>query len=49
MVLVIMSVHNFHLSESSFTCPRLWASGLVRKLVEMFSIEVNMIMCWMSH
>jgi hypothetical protein len=20
--------HNFHLSECSFTCPRLWASGL---------------------
>jgi len=24
--------HNFHLSESSFTCPRLCASGLVRRL-----------------
>ena len=25
--------HNFHLSESSFTCPCLWASGLARKLI----------------
>ena len=24
--------HNFHLFESSFTSPRLWASGLVRRL-----------------
>ena len=24
--------HNFHLFESSFTCPRLWASGLVQRL-----------------
>ena len=24
--------HNFHLSESSFTCPRLRASGLARRL-----------------
>jgi len=26
--------HNFHLFESSFTCPRLWASGLERRLVQ---------------
>jgi hypothetical protein len=25
--------HNFHLSESSFTCPRLLASGLARRLL----------------
>jgi hypothetical protein len=25
--------HNFHLSESSFTCPRLHASGLVQGLI----------------
>ena len=25
--------HNFHFSESSFTCPGLWASGLVRRLL----------------
>jgi hypothetical protein len=24
--------HNFHLSESSFTCPGLWASGLAWRL-----------------
>jgi hypothetical protein len=24
--------HNFHLSESSFTCPGLWGSGLVQRL-----------------
>jgi len=24
--------HNFHLSESSFTCPGLWTSGLARRL-----------------
>jgi len=24
--------HNFHLSLSSFTCPRLWTSGLARRL-----------------
>jgi hypothetical protein len=28
--------HNFHLSESSFTCPRLQASGLARGLQEKF-------------
>ena len=30
--------HSFHLSESSFTCPQFWASGLVRRLsVQRFS------------
>jgi hypothetical protein len=24
--------HNFHLTESSFTCPRLWASGFCTKI-----------------
>jgi hypothetical protein len=24
--------HNFHLSETSFTCPRLQASGIARRL-----------------
>ena len=25
--------HNFHLSESSFTCPRVWESGIARRLL----------------
>ena len=25
--------HNFHLSKSSFTCSGLWASGLVRSML----------------
>ena len=25
--------HSFHLSKSSFTCPGLWASGLVQRLI----------------
>ena len=25
--------HSFHLSESSFTCPGLWASGLAQRLI----------------
>ena len=24
--------HNFHLSKSSFNCPRLWGSGLAQRL-----------------
>ena len=45
-------LHNFHLSESSFTCPRLRASGLVRRLYWLYfehmytkHIMQNVIVC----
>ena len=32
--------HNFHLSESSFTCPRLRVSGLTRRLIEIIVVDL---------
>jgi len=34
--------HNFHLSESSFTCPGLRASGLARRLIyKMYIVDLG--------
>jgi hypothetical protein len=41
--------HNFHLSESSFTCPKLWASGLKISVKTVIIFLLNLVCCFLPN